>query len=261
MPAMSVPSARRPRALVTGAAVRIGRSIAIELARAGFDVAVHYRASAGPADATVADCRAVGSDAWAVPADLTTVAGCHALVDAVKQRWDDLHVLVNGASAFEPVPFDRISVGQWDEMLAVNLRAPFLLSQGLLPLLRAADGAIVGAPPDQGGLVVHMCDIGADRPVTGYAHYSVSKAGLVMLVKAMAVELAPRVRAVGISPGQVMWPEWYEPEKRERLSRRIPMKRAGGPEDVARLVRFLATAGHYLNGAVIPVDGGLSIRY
>ena len=109
--------------------------------------------------------------------------------------------------------------------------------------------------------MVALCDIGADRPVPGYAHYSVSKAGLVMLVKALAVELAPQVRCVGVSPGQVAWPPDYPEDKRERLAQRIPMKRVGDPEDVATLVRFLALEGVYLNGVVVDVDGGLAARY
>ena len=95
----------------------------------------------------------------------------------------------------------------------------------------------------------------------GYAHYSVSKAGLVMLVKAMAVELAPAIRTVGVSPGQVAWPEDYSDEKRDRLRKRIPLQRVGSPEDIADVVRFLTLEGHYLNGVILPVDGGLSKRY
>jgi pteridine reductase len=251
----------RPRAVVTGAGVRIGRAIALELATRGFDVCVHYSRSAEPADETVAVCRAAGADAWATPADLGTLAGCRSLVSAVQARWDRLHVLVNNASTFGPLPFEQIGPDAWQDMLAVNLRAPFLLSQGLLSELRTAEASDLGGPEGQGGVVVHLCDIGAERPVSGYAHYSVSKAGLVMLVKAMAVELAPRVRTLGVSPGQVLWPDWYDEERRGRLERRIPMKRAGSAEDVARLVRFLVTEAHYLNGDIIPVDGGLSCRY
>jgi pteridine reductase len=251
----------RPRALVTGAGIRIGRATAIELASRGFEVAVHYHRSSGPAEEVVAACRAAGGEAFAVSADLGTSDGVRSLVDAIRDRWDSLHVLVNNASIFEPVPFAEITPDAWDRMLFVNLGAPFALSQGLLPLLAAADASGLGAPEGQGGLVVHLCDIGADRPVSGYAHYSVSKAGLVMLVKAMAVELAPRVRTVGVSPGQVVWPEWYDEELREKLRKRIPMARAGEAEDVARLIRFLATEAHYLNGVVIPVDGGLACRY
>jgi pteridine reductase len=106
-----------------------------------------------------------------------------------------------------------------------------------------------------------MCDIGADRPVSGYTHYSVSKAGLMMLVKAMAVELAPKIRTMGISPGQVIWPENYSETLRNQLKQRIPMKDVGTPTDVATLVRFLAVEGKYLNGEIIAVDGGLQCRY
>ena len=183
------------------------------------------------------------------------------MVRAVTERWDSLHLLVNNASVFYPVPFERIDAAEWDRVLAINTRAPFLLSRGLLRHLRAADPAAVGAPADQHGVVVHLVDIGAERPVQGHAHYSVSKAGIAMLVKAMAVELAPAVRTVGISPGQVAWPDSYDENMRRRLSRRIPLGHAGTVEDVAKLVRFLTLEGHYLNGIIVPVDGGLGVRY
>ncbi len=249
----------RPRALVTGAAARVGRAIAVELARAGFDVAVHAHTS--DLDGVLADCRALGADAVPVRGDLAEVAGCAAVVDAVTARWDALHVLVNNASAFDPVPFADLDAATWDRMQAVNTRAPFLLAHGLLASLQRADGAAIGAPPGQCGVVVHLCDIGADRPVSGYAHYSVSKAGLVMLVKAMAVELAPAVRTVGVSPGQVAWPPTYPQALRDKLTQRIPLHRPGAPDDVARLVRFLVREAHYLNGVIVPVDGGLACRY
>ncbi len=239
-----------PTALVTGAARRVGRAIALELAASGFDVCVHYSGSADEAAEVVSLCEARGVAAFSARADLSDADGCRSLVDAVLSRWSTLDVLVNNASLFEPLPFAQIDEAQWQRMLAVNLSAPFRLSRDLLPALRASRG-----------LVVQMCDIGADRPVRGYAHYSVSKAGLVMLVKAMAVELAPEIRTVGVAPGQVAWPEDYDEAKRAALSRRIPMGRAGEPEDVARLVRFLALEGGYLNGIVVPVDGGLAVRY
>lgn len=248
------------RALVTGAGGRVGRATAIELARQGFEVAVHFRTSRGGADDTVAACREAGGDGWTVQADLTKVAECRGLVDAVRSRWETLDVLVHNASAFTPMAFEEISLEHWDQMLAVHTRAPFLLTQGLLPLLRAG-GVTTGRAPGEGGVVVTLCDIGADRPVPGYAAYSVSKAALVMLTKALAVELAPAVRAVGVSPGQVAWPAEYSDDKRERLARRIPMGRVGTEEDVARLVRFLALEAPYLNGVIVPVDGGLSARY
>lgn len=249
----------RPLALVTGGAVRVGRSIAIELARSGFDLVIHHARS--PVEEVAGSCRALGATVTTVSADLTTVDGCAAVCAAVLARGPALHVLVNNASAFPARPFAEISVAEWDAVHAINVRAPFLLSQGLLAPLRAADPALVGAPGGARGLVVHLCDIGADRPISGHAHYSASKAALVMLVKAMAVELAPTVRTVGISPGQVAWPASYDDELRDKLERRIPLKRPGTPEDVARLVRFVALEGHYLNGCVIPLDGGLACRY
>lgn len=251
----------KPRALVTGGAIRVGRAIALELAGHGFDVAIHYRGSASDAEETAAACRALGSDSWTVAADLGSVEGCAALVREVSARWDALHLLVNNASIFSPKPFEEITADEWEQMHAVNVRAPFLVSQGLLPRLRAAEARDLGGPDEAGGTVVHLCDIGADRPVAGYAHYSASKAGTVMLVKAMAVELAPRVRTVGVSPGQVAWPEWYEDHRRDKIIKRIPLQRVGTGEDVARVVRFLAMDAWYLNGVIIPVDGGLSCKY
>lgn len=238
-------------ALVTGAGKRVGRAIALELAHSGFDLALHYRSSREAVEEVAAACHALGVKAWLVQADLALVSDCTRLCAQVSARWERLDLLVNNASLFEPVPFEQIDLQAWETMQAVNLRAPFLLCQGLLPALRASEG----------GLVVHLCDIGAERPVSGYAHYSVSKAGLAMLVKAMAVELAPQVRTVGISPGHVVWPPAYSEAVREQLARRIPMKRVGTAEDIARLVRFLALEAPYVNGAIVPVDGGLGVRY
>ncbi|MEZ4319242.1 MAG: SDR family oxidoreductase [Myxococcota bacterium] len=244
------------RALVTGAGRRVGRAIALELASTGWDVLVHYNRSEAPALEVVRAIRDAGGTADTVQGDLAEVAGCTAVADAVKARWDGLELLVNNASIFEPKPFGEIDLAHWDWMHAVNVRAPFLLARDLLEHLRT--GRLSG---ECGGCVVNLCDIGAERPVSGYTAYSVSKAGVVMLTRSMAVELAPRVRTVGVAPGQVAWPEDYSAEKRAALSRRIPMGRAGTPEDVARLVRFLAMEGHYLNGIVVPVDGGLHVRY
>jgi len=251
----------RPRALVTGSAKRVGAAIAVELARAGFDLGIHYRGSEDEAQQTVDECRGHGAEVLLVQADLATVEGCRHVVRTVSDRWDSLHLLVNNASVFPSADFASIGVDDWQSVLDINLRAPFLLAQGLLPRLRAADATLFGAPPEQHGVVVHMVDIGADRPVSRHAHYSVSKAGIAMLVKAMAVELAPAVRTCGVSPGQVAWPADYDRETRERLTRRIPMSRVGTPEEVARLVRFLTVEAHYLNGVIVPIDGGLHQRY
>jgi pteridine reductase len=248
------------RAIVTGASARVGRAIAVELARHGFEVAVHHRSSRRAAEETASLCRDAGGDGWVVQGDLARVEDCRGLVDEIRRRWESVDVLVHNASTFEPVPFEEISLDHWERMQAVHVRAPFLLTQGLLPLLRAG-GCTMGRAPGEGGVVVALADIGAERPVPGYAAYSVGKAGLVMLVKALAVELAPAVRCVGVSPGQVAWPEHYDEGRRDRLARRIPMGRVGEPQDVAALVRFLVLEAPYLNGVVVPVDGGLAARY
>jgi pteridine reductase len=242
-------------ALVTGAGARVGQAIAIELAHAGFEVAIHYNHSEAGALRTLEACHGKG---WLVKADLNDIDALSQMIQTVKQRWDHLDILVNNASLFEGVPFEQITMAQWDQMMNVHARAPFLLSQQLLPLLKACQ---TQEKPNQSALVVHLCDIGAERPLSGYAHYSVSKAALMMLVKAMAVELAPAVRTLGISPGQVIWPENYSEALRDQLKQRIPMKDVGTPEDVARLLRFIALEGTYLNGNIIAVDGGLQCRY
>ncbi len=250
-----------PNAVVTGAGARVGRAIAVELARQGFEIGVHYRSSSQGAEETAEACREAGGSAWLVQGDLATVRGCRDVVEAVRARCAHLHVLVHNASTFSPDPFDTVSLKTWETMTAVHTRAPFLLTQGLLDRLRAAESTATGAQPGEGGLVVCMVDIGAERPVPGYAAYSVSKAGTLMFVKALAVELAPKVRCIGISPGQVAWPSNYSEAKRDRIVGRIPMGRVGTPEDIARLIRFAAMEAPYLNGEIIDVDGGLSKRY
>ena len=240
----------RPKALVTGAARRVGRAVVLELSRSGFDVAIHYRSSESEARKVAQECAALGADAFTIQADLGTVSDVRKMADAVVNRWGALDVLVNNASLFEPVPFQEITEAQWDEMFAVNLRAPFVLSQSCMGLLKASSG-----------LVVHLCDIGGDRPMPGYAHYSVSKSALIGLVKAMAVELGPEVRTVGISPGHVVWPEDWSDEYRQEMLGRIPLNRVGKAEDVGKLVRFLFQEGCYINGDVIAVDGGLAAQY
>ena len=239
------------RALVTGAARRVGRSIALELAAHQFEVAVHYHTSQAEAQATVATCKELGGQAFCVSADLTKPEECDGLVTELKQRWSSLDLLVNNASRFQSTPFEDIGLEDWNQMLQLHATAPFLLSQGLLPLLEAADDAVI----------INLSDIGAKKPLPGYCHYSVSKAAGLMLTQAMAVELAPRVRCVGVSPGQVLWPEDFDPELRQRITKRIPLERVGKPEEVAALVRFIATEGTYLNGTTIDIDGGLSTRY
>lgn len=248
----------RRTALVTGASYRVGRAIALELARTGFDVAVHYRASREGADQVVEACRALGAEAFAVQGDLEHAEQTLGLAEQVAERFPRLTLLVNNASIFIPRPFEETSLEELRRNMVVHVEAPFLLSQALLPNLRAAAQA---DPELESSLICHLCDIAADRPFKGYAAYSTSKAALVMLVKSMAVELAPAVRTVGVAPGHVAWPPDYDDATKERMLRRIPQGRVGTPDEAARLVRFLCLEGTYINGDIVRIDGGLSRRY
>jgi len=248
----------RRRALVTGAAHRVGKAIALELASAGVDVAIHYRSSAKAAEEVAQACRDRGVEAFTVAGDLADLDQTRGVVDAVVDRWSHLSILVNNASYFAPVPFEDVSIDDLMQMHALHVQAPLVLSQGLLgPLRKAAE-----LDPDvESSLIVHMVDIAVERPFKGYTAYSASKAGLAMLLKSMAVELAPAVRTVGLAPGHVAWPPDYDEATKARMLRRIPMGRVGQPSDVAKAVRFLFFDGPYINGDVVKLDGGLSQRY
>lgn len=237
-----------PTAFVTGAGVRIGSAIARELGRAGYDLALSAHRSQGPLEELAAELRSLGRAVAVHPADLSDPAEVDALAARVRAAHPALDVVVHNAGLFERQDFGAVTRAQYRRMQAVNLEAPYFLTQGLLPALRAA------ARP----LVVHLTDVGGERPVPHYSHYSVSKAGLVMLTRALAVELAPHVRVNAISPGTAVFPpDFGEAERRAVLSR-IPMGQEGGVEDIARLVVFLAREAPYVTGQVIAVDGGRS---
>lgn len=234
-----------PIAVVTGAGIRVGRAVALGLARDGYDVVVHANRSLAGAQETAREIKALGRTAWVEQADLADAAAVDALGDRLLEAHPTLDVVVHSAGSFEQVPFAQITRAQYRTMQAVNLEAPFFLSQKLLPALeRSTDPSIL-----------HIVDIAAERPMNRYAHYSVSKAGLLMLTRALAVELGPKVRVNGISPGTVAFPEDFTPEQREQILRRVPLKREGSPEDIAQAAVFLARAP-YLSGVILPVDGG-----
>lgn len=237
--------------LVTGAGARVGQAIAYTLAERGAHILVHFHTNREGAEKTADLVRMRGGRATCIQADLRSSRAIQSLTNTViEMTQGQLDLLVNNASLFAPRPMDCLDLETWQEMLQVNLTAPFQIAQSLLEPLRSRQG-----------LIINLCDISAERPLKTYAHYTTSKAGLIGLTRALAIELAPEIRCVGISPGQVAWPPEYTQEQREALTRRIPMQRSGSPEDVAGLVRFLLEEGRYLNGAIIPVDGGLSCRY
>jgi pteridine reductase len=220
-------------ALVTGAGVRVGAAIARHLARHGWTVAGHYRSH-----------RPRGLAA-ALPADLAAPGGPDALAAAFRARFGRLDLLVNSAAGFEARPLRATDAAAFDAQMDLNARAPLLLTRALAPLLRRSRGAVVNVADVGGGLVAWR----------GYSAYVASKAALVRITEALALELAPAVRVNAVAPGTVLWPPWYGPARRRALARAIPLGRAGTPEDVAGAVRYLAEAP-YVTGAVLPVDGG-----
>jgi pteridine reductase len=235
-------------ALVTGGAVRVGREIARTLAEAGADVAIGYRRSGVEARAAVREMQAHGVRAVALRADVARPREARALVVATVRRLGRLDVLVNNAALFIRTPVATTTPAQFDRLLAVNLRAPFFVSQ-----------AAARAMGRRGGRIINIADVGAVRAWPGYVPYGVSKAGVVMLTRGLAAALAPRIQVNAVAPGVVLLPENFPRESGRRLAARIPMGRHGRPADVAEAVRFFATCSDYVTGQVLFVDGGMSV--
>jgi pteridine reductase len=236
-------------ALVTGAGRRLGRVLALELAGAGADVVLHHRSSGAGAAEAAADIVALGRKGVPFAADLATPAGIESLAEFVSTRFGRLDILVNSAADYARLPVRDIDAARWDAMMDLNLRAPFLLTRALLPLLEAGPA----------GAVVNVADIAALGAWPNHLHYVVSKAGLVAMTRALAAELAPRVRVNAVAPGTVLPAEWQSADDLERLRRRIPTRRFASPGDVAAAVVYLAGSPGALTGQVVAVDGGRSL--
>src|SRR6202162_5502885 len=236
-------------ALVTGAGVRGGRAIALMLARSGADVAVHYRSSKPEAADVVAAIRSLGRQSSAVEADLASPEDCRRLVRETLSALGGLDLLVHSASNFHRAALEDTSEDLWDAAMDVNARAGFLLVRAAAATLKARRGR-----------VVLLSDPMPRSPVRTYLAHAVSKTAVEGLVRALAVELAPEVLVNGVAPGTVLGPEGTTPEETEKLARRVPLKRNGDPQDVARTVLFLCAGPDFLTGQVIRVDGGLSLR-
>jgi pteridine reductase len=235
-------------ALVTGGAVRVGREIARALAEAGADVAIGYHRSVAEARAAVRELEARGVRAVALRADLARPRDAGALVAGAVRRLGRLDVVVNNAALFYRTPVLTTTPAQFDRLLAVNLRAPFFVSQAAARVMSR-----------RGGRIINIADVGAVRAWPGYVPYGVSKAGVVMLTRGLAAALAPRIQVNAVAPGVVLLPAGFPRESAARLAARIPMRRHGRPTDVAQAVRFFATCSSYVTGQVLFVDGGMSV--
>lgn len=239
-------------ALVTGAARRIGAEIASQLHEAGFNLVLHYHRSAGDMQALCETLNAKRRDSVvAVKADLCNLTELSELADRALSQWQRMDLLVNNASSFYPTPVGDITEQDWDNLLGTNLKAPLFLSQSLAEPLRQSRGCII-----------NLADVHAERPLSGHPVYCAAKAGNVMLTKSLAKELAPHVRVNGIAPGAILWPEHdgeLSEQDKEKILKKIALKRIGDPTDIARTIRFLATEAPYITGQIIAVDGGRNL--
>jgi pteridine reductase len=235
-------------ALVTGGGRRVGRALAEALGRNGARVGVHYNASAQGADETVRAIRAAGGEAESFRADLGEAAAAAALIEQVTTRFGGLDVLVNSAAVMERTPFGSVTSTQWDAMFALNLRAPFLLSQAAAPVL-----------VERGGTIVNMADLAAFESWPAYVPHGITKAGIVQMTRALARVLAPAVRVNAIAPGAVLLPDDWDDASGEHLEQTTPLRRLGSPDDVVGAMLYLIGAD-YVTGETIIVDGGRHVR-
>jgi len=235
--------------LVTGAAKRLGRAIALEAAKHGADVAITFRNSEREARETVRELGGVGGRALAIRCDVTDEVGVREMVREVAGELGGIDVLVNNAGNFEDVEFAKLTVAQWDEIFASNARGPFLVSREAAPHLRKRRGRIV-----------NMGSLGGIQPWATHVHYCSSKAAVHMLTKSMALALAPEVSVNAIAPGVIHLGERSDAAFWKRSVERTPMRRNGTGADIAAAVMFFATGPSFITGQILVVDGGLGLK-
>ena len=244
---------REGAVLVTGAARRIGATISRTLHAAGGRVVLHCNRSRDEAERLSAELNgARAGSAAVVQADLLDLAALPKLVDEAARAFGRLDGLVNNASSFYSTPFGKISEREWQDLIGTNLRAPLFLAQAAAPRLRESKGAIV-----------NIVDIHAERPLANFLVYTVAKAGLAGLTRALAIELGPDVRVNGVAPGAILWPDagkHYDPAERDRILATTPLATIGSPEDVAGAVKYLLFDARFVNGEILAVDGGRSLH-
>ncbi|MGA7079296.1 MAG: SDR family NAD(P)-dependent oxidoreductase [Terriglobales bacterium] len=234
--------------LVTGAAKRLGRAIALAAAENGADVAITYRESAREARALVAELAKHDVEALAVRCDVTDEQNVREMVKEVARGLGGIDVLVNNAANYATVEFEKITVAQWDAIFASNTRGPFLVSREALPYLKKRRGRII-----------NMGSLGGLRPWATHAHYCSSKAAVHMLTKVMAKALAPEIAVNAVAPGMIDLGEKSAAAFMRKMAKQTPMRRNGTAADIAAAVMFFATAPHFVTGQVLAVDGGIGL--
>lgn len=236
-------------ALVTGAARRIGRDIALTLARAGASVVVNYNHSRNEAQSTVQEIKKCGVQAVALQADVASPAQVRRMFRSVETRFGQLDILVNNAGIFFPAPWDQLTEKHWDQILAVNLKGPFFCAQAAAKIMQRK----------KAGQIINISSLGGLNAWPDYMHYCSSKAGLIMLTRCLAKALAPDIRVNCIAPGTILFPGEKRNRTIEGVIRSTPLLKAGRGEDIAQMVLHLACHGDFITGQIFPVDGGKSI--
>lgn len=232
-------------ALVTGAAKRIGRSIALRLAAEGAAIAVNYETSKAEAQEVVSEIRAGGGRAMEIQADVSRRNEVQRMFKAVESEFGRLDILVNNAGVFFPAKFQELTDEQWDRVMNSNLKAQFLCAQAAAPMMKK-----------QGrGRIINLASLGGLLPWPSFTHYCVSKAGVIMLTRCLARALAPEILVNSVAPGTIQFPG-EAPD--EEYIRRVPLHRTGTGEDIADAVAHLATT-EFITGQTIAVDGGRTL--
>lgn len=237
--------------LITGAAHRIGAHTARVLHECGARLVLHYRSSKQAAYSLKEELNSRRNNSVVLlQENLLDTDKLAMVVQNAVSHWGQLDALINNASSFYPTPLGNVTLEHWNDLMGSNLKAPFFLSQAAAPYLSKTNGCIV-----------NIVDIHAERPLKQYPVYSIAKAGLVMLTKALAGELGPEIRVNGVAPGAILWPENELDEvTKQRIISRTFLKKQGQPEDIARAILFLLRDAHYTSGHILTVDGGRSLN-
>ncbi|MCK9608385.1 MAG: pteridine reductase [Methylomonas sp.] len=237
-------------ALITGSAKRIGAACARLLHAHGYNIVLHYHTSTQPAHRLAEELNDLRAEsAYLVSADLLKLDQVRALAEQALRAWGDLDVLVNNASLFYGGQLRDVVERDWDNLLGSNLKAPFFLSQALAPSLLKRQGCII-----------NIADIHAEKGLLGFPVYSIAKAGLVVMTKCLAKELAPDVRVNAVAPGAILWPDQSNSDAQKiEILQKVALQRCGEVEDIARAVRYLSDDAPYMTGQVLTVDGGRTL--
>ena len=231
-------------ALITGAAHRVGKAIALQLAREGCNIAVHYHGAAKEAELTLTEIRELAVQAHSYPADLRAIPAIQNLFNDVSKDFDRLDILINSAAIMQRIPFPEVSIDDWNATIDLNLRAPFFCTQFAVELMGT-----------EGGAIVNISDIAGLQPWKDFPVHSISKNGIEMLTKLAALEFAPKVRVNAVAPGPVLKPDHMTDQRWDQLGKDLPLGKPGDPMDVTQAILFLLR-NDYISGESLSVDGG-----